>query len=108
MARYEIQKWITGYAIRDHEDQVYIRDWLGNVVSYTLGDAIETCFRSNQLDAERKWEEYCDGMGYDPYGADTFDDDPYAYQDDDYPGYEEDYQSMRYGVDADDYAAQNR
>jgi hypothetical protein len=106
VARYEIQKWITGYAIRDKEEDVYIRDWQGNVVSYTLGDAADSCFRSNQIDAENKWVEYCSAMGYDPY---PFDEDPNEWRDDDYAGYEEDYQESRYyPLDTVDYSAQNR
>jgi hypothetical protein len=107
--RYEIQQWITGFAIRDTLEDVYIRNWGGEVVMFTLSEAAETCLNRNTMNQESKWEAYFDAMRCSQVDADTFDDDPYAYEDDDYPGYEEDCQAMRYGqVDADDYAAQQR
>lgn len=100
--RYQIQQWIRGFVIRDCEEDVYIRDWTGDIVVYSLGDASEKTLRMNQLDQESEWESWCDAMGYDP--------EEYAYQDDDYPGYEEDYQESRYyplgNTDAVDYAGQ--
>lgn len=100
MARYEIQPWVStpygSWVIRDTEQDVYIRDWQGNVSALTLGAQIERCYRMNQLNAERvaesaqseyealwdqrerDWEAYSDAMGDDP--MEYVDTDDYAYQ----------------------------
>jgi hypothetical protein len=108
--RYELVRWVTGkgFAIRDTEQDEYIRNLDNEVRCGTLGDMADECLFLNDRErdyadySERAWEEFCDAMG----------DDPMEYADDDFPGYEESYQDSRYypygHVDADDYTSQNR
>lgn len=56
MARYELQRWVSGkgFAIRDTLEEVYIRDWQGNVSALSLGDQTDRCYRMNQLVRQRE------------------------------------------------------
>lgn len=47
MALYNLQKWITGYAIRDTEDETYLRNSAGDVFSGTLGSLIDLTYLLN-------------------------------------------------------------
>jgi hypothetical protein len=54
MAHYELQKWITGYSIRDTEDETYLRNSAGDVFSGTLGSLIDLTYLLNHPPASER------------------------------------------------------